>query len=233
MEGIQSDVVSLHATELIETLKNDLAQIAEDDSDHKAAADRLIRWDGACHEKSVEAAIFHLFHHRLMANLLVPALGEDLFSDYIEIFNQSLAPTDKILSDPGSCWFSTTSRRELVAKSLREACEELEKFFGDDIELWQWGKIHSLILNHSLGRVKILRPLLGIGPFPSPGDGTTINMGFYRHSSPYPHTVGASLRFVIDVGRWHQSEFILASGQSGHAFSPHYGDQAALWRAGH
>ena len=232
MEGMQSDVVSLHATELIETLKKDLAQIAEDDSDHKAAADRLIRWDGACHEKSVEAAIFHLFHHRLMANLLVPALGEDLFSDYIEIFNQSLAPTDKILSDPGSRWFSTNSRRELVAKSLRETCEELEKTLGNDVELWQWGKIHSLILNHSLGRVELLRPLLGIGPLPSSGDGTTINMGFYRHSNPYAHTVGASLRFVIDVGSWHQSEFILASGQSGHVLSPHYGDQTALWRAG-
>jgi penicillin amidase len=232
METLQSDVVSLHATELIEALKNDLAQIAEEDNEHQVAADLLIRWDGICHEKSVEAAIFHLFHHRLMANLLVPVLGDDLFSAYIEIFNQSLAPTDKILSDPGSCWFSTKSRRELVTKSLRETCQELEKTLGDDIELWQWGKIHKLILDHSLGRVKLLRPMLGIGPLPSPGDGTTINMGFYRHSNPYAHTVGASLRFIIDVGNWHQSEFILASGQSGHFLSPHYSDQTAHWRAG-
>jgi penicillin amidase len=167
-----------------------------------------------------------------MANLLLPVLGEDLFSAYIEIFNQSLVPTDKILNDPGSCWFLTTSRQELVAKSLRETCEELGRTLGDDVERWQWGKIHSLLLNHSLGRVKLLRPLLGIRPLPSPGDGTTINMGFYRHSNPYTHTVGASLRFVVDVGNWDQSEFILASGQSGHSLSPHYGDQTALWRAG-
>ena len=119
-----------------------------------------------------------------------------------------------------------------MAKSLREACEELKTSLGDDVELWQWGKIHSLMLNHALGRIKLLRPLLSIGPFPSPGDGTTINTGFYRHSNPYAHTVGASLRFIIDVGGWQQSDFILASGQSGHLFSPHYSDQTALWRAG-
>ena len=45
------------------------------------------------------------------------------------------------------------------------------------------------MLSHPLGRIKLLRPLLNIGPFPSPGDGTTINTGFYRHSSPYAHTV--------------------------------------------
>jgi len=232
MESIQSDLVSLHATELIEILKVDFAQFPEENLRLKTVADRLIRWDGACDEKSVESAIFHVFHHRLITNLLVPMLGDELFSAYIEIFNQSLVPTDQILRDPGSPWFSTKSRRTLVAMSLRETCEELEKALGHDVEVWQWGKIHSLILNHSLGRVKLLRQLLGIGPFPSPGDGTTINMGFYRHSSPYAHTVGASLRFIIDVGGWSQSGFVLASGQSGHPLSPHYGDQTALWRAG-
>jgi penicillin amidase len=57
-------------------------------------------------------------------------------------------------------------------------------------------------------------------------------MGFYRHSDPYAHTVGASLRFVIDVGGWRQSGFILTPGQSGHPFSPHYSDQTSLWRTG-
>ena len=165
-------------------------------------------------------------------NLFVSALGEDLFTAYIEIFNQSLMPTYQILSDPNSAWFSTKSRQEIVATSLREAYEELSTRLGDDLDLWQWGKIHSLTLDHSLGRIKLLRPMLGIGPFFSPGDGTTVNMGFYRHSNPYAHLVGASLRLVIDVGMWQQSRYILASGQSGHVFSPYYSDQTSLWRAG-
>ncbi|HSE90993.1 MAG TPA: penicillin acylase family protein [Candidatus Binatia bacterium] len=232
MEAMQNDLISLYATELIETLKSDLAHVSEEKGQFKAAADRLIRWDGKCDEKSVASAIFHVFHYRLMANLLVPALGEDLFSAYVEIFNQCLMSTLQILREPNSPWFSTKSRQELVARSLREACAELKLTLGDDLELWQWGKIHSLTLNHPLGRIKLLSPLLSIGTFPSPGDGTTVSLGFYRYSNPYAQTVGASLRFIVDVGGWAQSGFILAAGQSGHLFSPHYSDQTGLWRAG-
>jgi penicillin amidase len=232
MESMQNDRVSLYAKELIEILKTDLAQVAEGEGRSNAAAEQLIRWDGSCDEESVASAIFHVFHHRLLVNLLVPVLGEDLLPAYLEIFNQSLTPTCQILRDPGSSWFATKSRQELVAVSIREACEELEKWLGADMDLWQWGKIHRLMLNHPLGRIKLLRPLLSLGPFPSPGSGTTINMGFYRHSNPYDHTVGSSLRFIIDVGSWHQSGFILTAGQSGHPLSPHYGDQTPLWRAG-
>jgi penicillin G amidase len=231
MESIQNDRVSLYGKELIEILKSDLVQVSEGEGQLEGATARLIRWDGSCGEKSVASAIFHVFHHRLMVNLLVPVLGEDLFPAYVEIFNQSLMPIYQIFRDPGSLWFSTKSRQELVAASIREACEELGQTLGSDMELWHWGKIHCLMLNHPLGRIKLLQPLLNSGPFPSPGDGTTINMGFYRHSNPYDHTVGASLRFVIDVGRWQESGFVLASGQSGHPFSPYYRDQTPLWQA--
>ena len=54
-------------------------------------------------------------------------------------------------------------------------------------------------MNHSLGRVPVLGNLLGIGPLPAPGDGMTVNIGFYRHSNPYAQTVGASMRFIIDM----------------------------------
>ena len=227
MEAIQSDLVSLHALEVIALLRPDLDTVPEE---IKPAADRLLRWDGRCAEDSVAAAIFHVFHHRLMFNLLAPALGEKLFSACVEIFNQSLAPTHKILKTPDSPWFEVNSRQKLVITSLREACAELASQFGHDRELWQWGKIHHLTLTHSLGRSKWLKPLLSLGPFPTPGNGTTINMGFYRHSTPYAHVVGASLRFIVEAGKNSRSEFILTPGQSGHLLSPHYGDQTELWR---
>jgi penicillin amidase len=77
-----------------------------------------------------------------------------------------------------------------------------------------------------------LKPLLGIGPLPTAGDGTTINLGFYRHSNPYTQTVGASLRFVVEMGTLPSSSFILPSGQSGHRFSRHYADQTQHWLSG-
>jgi penicillin amidase len=230
MAAMQSDVVSLHAKELIDTLTVDLLQIVANHPRLKNAAERLLKWDGKCHTQSIEATIFHVFHRRLMANLLMPALGEELFIAYVEIFNQCLTPIGRILRDPNSPCFVNQSRQSLVAKSLQEACEELGQTLGSDMEQWTWGRIHSVTLNHSLGRIKLLRMVLGVGPLPSPGDGVTINMGYYRYSNPYGHTVGASLRFISDARNWEQSRFILASGQSAHLSSPYYRDQIRLWR---
>jgi len=229
MEEMQSDCVSLHGRALIESLRADLT-MPDDGSRLKAVADRLLGWSGECGERSVAATIFHVFHQRLLANLLLPDLGETLFKAYLEILNQCLAPTDAILKDPASPWFAERPRSDLVAQSLREACDELGQKLGEDIESWHWGRLHSLTLNHFLGRLKILRPLLSAGPFFSSGDGTTINLGHYRHSDPYQHGVGASLRFIIDLGPRQRAGFVLSSGQSGHPFSRHYADQIALWR---
>jgi acyl-homoserine lactone acylase PvdQ len=55
-------------------------------------------------------------------------------------------------------------------------------------------------------------------------------MGFYRHSQPYEHTVGASLRIIIDAGHLENSGYILAAGQSGHPTSHHFRDQNKLWQ---
>ena len=232
LAAIQMDTVSLHAKELLDALRTDLQQLAGESIQMKPIVERLMTWDGECEENSAGSTIFHFFHQRLLANLLLPILGEELFTAYLEIFNQCVFATDQILKDPDSIWFASQSRYALVCRSLREVREELEKSFGIDMDAWCWGKSHTLLLNHSLGRISILKPLVAIGPWPSAGDNVTINMGFYRHSNPYAHTVGASLRFIIDMANIEQSGFILASGQSGHVLSPYYGDQHQLWRDG-
>jgi penicillin amidase len=100
------------------------------------------------------------------------------------------------------------------------------------MEQWAWGKLHTLTLSHALGRHSLLEPFFSIGPLPSAGDGATLNMGFYRHSNPYRHIVGPSLRMIVELGDPPRSRFVLAGGQSGHPFSPHYADQFELWRRG-
>lgn len=232
MATIQLDEVSLQAKELIATLRSELEQVSCESPAVKTAVDNLLAWDGRCGERSVASAIFHVFHHRLLVNLLGGDLGEELFTAYVEMLNQCIAPTDRILANPQSPWFVSRSRYEVVGLSLREACAELTDALGTNVSAWHWGKIHCLNMNHSLGRAPLLRNVLGIGPLRTPGSGTTINLGFYRHSNPYAHTVGPSLRFIADMGIHPSSEFILPSGQSGHPWSSHYRDQTALWLRG-
>ena len=232
MMEIQSDAVSLHAREFIAALKPDLEEIACKSTALKTIVERLAHWDGNCSVESIEAALSHVLYQRLMKNLLLPDLGQELFLAYTEIFNQPLVPIDKILRDPRSVWFRSCPRATLVEKSLYEAQEELARQLGVRMENWHWGKLHTLTLRHLFDRVKMLAPLFSIGPLPSPGDGVTINMGFYRHSNPYHHAVGPSLRMIVDLGNWQNARFILPSGQSGYCFSPHYRDQTELWRRG-
>jgi penicillin amidase len=229
---MQMDDLSLHARELVAALAPELEQVAAAHPEVAEIVSALLGWDGRCAVDSMAAAIFHVFHHRLLHNLLAPELGEEWVPAYLEILNQCIAPTDKILGDPESPWFTQRSRQELVALSVREAREELRETFGNNAQRWHWGKFHKLSLHHSLSRVPILRSLLSIGPLPAPGDGMTLNLGFYRHSTPYSQTVGASMRFVADMSDPEAAEFILASGQSGHPSSPHYADQTALWQKG-
>jgi penicillin amidase len=229
---MQLDVISLHAKEFVEMLKPELDRLADDDPAIKIAAQRLLVWDGNCSADSIEATIFHVLHHRLLFNLLSPDLGEQLFAAYVEILNQCIVPTDRIYSDPKCIWFTYHSRPTLVRNSLREACDAIKAALGSNMENWRWGRIHQLQMNHSLGRSKWLKPLLGIGPIGAPGDGMTINLGFYRHSNPYSQTVGAALRFIAELNDRCDSGFILPSGQSGHPLSRHYRDLTERWLRG-
>ena len=232
MAGLQLDLVSLHAMELIRALSVELEAVPKDDVLVKNAAAMLLAWDGDCSADSISAAIFHEFHHWLLKNLLLRDLGPELFAAYAEILNQCIVPTDSILADAKSPWFAKCSRQEIVIRSLHDACAELQQTLGADTERWQWGEQHQLSINHALGRLSMLKRTISIRPIPTGGDGMTVNLGFYRHSNPYAQTVGAALRYVIDFNNVKDSGYVLASGQSGHPGSPHYRDQNELWRKG-
>ncbi len=230
MIAAQGDLISLHAVEFIAMLAHELETIRDGGSDLAKVCDRLLCWDGCCGAESVEAAIFHVFHNRLIRKLLVPVLGEDLFIAYVEIFNQSIMPLDNILRNPDSPWFRKSPRYELVRSSLAEACADLAESLGSDPVQWQWGRFHSLTLNHAFGRFRFLRPLLSVGPLAFGGDNFTLNLGFYRHSSPYQVTVGPSMRMIVELREEIHSKFNLPAGQSGHAFCRHYRDQTGPWQ---
>ncbi|HWP59701.1 MAG TPA: penicillin acylase family protein [Candidatus Acidoferrales bacterium] len=232
MVAIQRDVVSLFARTTVDVLGGDLEKAAAKDPALAPLARGLKAWNGACQEQSWEAALFHVFHQRLLRNLLEPELGQHVFRAYAEVFNQCLIPLERILRQPESPWFERGSRAWFVEKSLREAAECLRDEFGAESKTWRWGELHALTLRHVFGQNDALAPFFSLGPVPSPGDGTTINMGFYSHADPYHPIVGPSLRMILDAANWRDSKFVLVSGQSGHPFSAHYRDQFPLWQAG-
>ncbi|MBM4299711.1 MAG: penicillin acylase family protein, partial [Deltaproteobacteria bacterium] len=130
LSAFQLDAVSLHGRELRDKLRDDIAAVGAGEPALSTMVARLLAWDGDCAEHSVEAAIFHHFHHRLLVKLLVPDLGERLFSAAVEILNQCIVATDEILADPHSPWFAARPRAGLVEGALRQAHKELAAAFG-------------------------------------------------------------------------------------------------------
>ena len=232
MTRMQQDTVSLHARTILQILGDELAELAER-NDFLGNASRMLRgWNGDCRAESPEAALFQSLYHHLTVNLLEPILGAELLRAYVEIFNQSLLPIERILSDQGSPWFADRSRRAVVEAGLAQAYNELKKRLGPEAAAWRWGDLHKLRFSHPLDAIWGLTRLLSIGPFSCGGDGVTINLGFFRRSRPYAHTAGASLRMVADLHDLDRSLFVTVPGQSGHFLSPHYRDQLELWRSG-
>ena len=50
-----------------------------------------------------------------------------------------------------------------------------------------------------------------------------------RKDKPFARTYGAGYRGIYDLSDPESSRFMIATGQSGHIFSPHYRDLAPLW----
>ncbi len=78
-----------------------------------------------------------------------------------------------------------------------------------------------------------LRSAFNLGPFPIGGDEHTPNHASVMPLDPLgPVKSLPNLRATIDVGEWSNSRFVLAGGQSGNPFSPHYADLLPLWQKG-
>jgi penicillin amidase len=118
--------------------------------------------------------------------------------------------------------------------SLDEALLRLEETYGKNITRWRWGTAHqALHTAQVLGRIPVVSWFANIRQ-ETPGGDNTLLRGATRGkgSAPFTNIHGSGFRAVYDFSDLDSSVMIIATGQSGHLFSPHYDDLAALWRRG-
>lgn len=202
----------------------------------------LEEWDGQVTAESIAATIYEVAIHRLaqrVAQARAPhswrwVVGTG-FHDLTGGTNwgvRRVAHLLDLLRRRPDDWFDRTWE-EVLAETLDDVVRELERRFGPQPAQWTWGRVRPLTLSHPLGAVHWLRWLFDRGPFPTHGDENTIDpAGVSAHDPLGPVQFIASLRFAVEVGRWDETRIVLAGGQSGHPFSPHYDDLLELWRAG-
>ncbi|MBU2514959.1 penicillin acylase family protein [bacterium] len=203
------------------------------------ALKRLGHWDFVARVDSVESTIFHTFINKLVENTFKNRLGDDLYGQYLKGSNMALNALRNMINKKGSVWFDdpgtaeVESMQQVIGKSFKDGVAYLEKEMGDNINDWGWGKIHTLTIQHPFGKAsKLMGFFFNIGPYPMGGSIATVNPQPYRFTKPWDGYHGASLRYIVDFADRKNSKRIIPAGISGNFMSPHYDDQAELWRTG-
>jgi penicillin G amidase len=198
----------------------------------RALVREIRAWDGDAHAESTGAAATYMFLEATLRHIFLDDLGELAFERYFEIMNAPALPLLAMLArDDG--WLRDRDRATLVRDAAAMAEGRLRRLLGDDPLQWRWGKLHTITFRHAFHDVPGLRAVSSPGPFPAPGDGTTVCMGEYDlRGGSFAVRTAPAFRFVAIAGAPHDARAVLPPGNSGDPTSRHYRDQAGLYMAG-
>ncbi len=234
MAAIQLDVTSAAAQELLPRL------LATDPTNPRAeAALSILRsWDGAMTRDAAAPLIFHAW-----AGALTEALLADELGNAFEAFQRpKVAILTAVLRDaPAWCDDVTSPAVEDCAAQLSAALDSaldgLDKRFGKPLPELRWGEAHVARFAHPILRhVPLAEALFGFAQ-ETAGSGNTPNQGGFTYDADparrYTNVHGPGYRAIYDLGNPDNSQFMIATGQSGNPLSPWYGNLAERWRDGH
>jgi penicillin amidase len=249
----QSDVKSPYARQIVPYILSAFKNVEIIDEKLKESLKLLEEWSSFNFEMNKylqTPAIFLTFFDKLMKNIYLDEMGEDLFNQYVFLANVPYRNVIELLETPNSIWFDnikTTvieTRDDIIRQSLDDALDELETDLGTDVKEWQWGQLHTVTFKHAFsGASSLVDKVINIGPYEINGDGTTIfntEYPFYESIEKYPlfrHKpfeceLGPSMRFIFDFSNPNDFYLILTTGQSGNIFSDHYKDQTETFLDG-
>jgi penicillin amidase len=200
----------------------------------------LANWDYQETIDSAPAALFEAFYWNLLvATFYDEAIPENYLpsggSRYYEVLRV-------LINQPNSAWWDDKStpnqvetRDDIFALAFAEAvkCNICTQKFGADISQWKWGELHtSTFRNGTLGQSGIapIENLFNRGPFPTGGGESIVNATGWSVGQSFETDWLPSMRMIVDLGDLNQSLSVHTTGESGHAYHPHYIDMADLWR---
>jgi penicillin G amidase len=246
----QMDIVSPYARQIIPYVINAFKNIKITDSNLKLSLELLEKWDCKLDKFSQAPTIYLTTFKFLLENIYKDEMGNDLFNQYVFLSNVPYRNIIQMLENPKSAWWDNikTKQKEnidnILRKSFADAMTYLERNVGDEMESWQWGKVHKVKFKHPFsGNSSLADKIIDIGPYEVGGDGTTIFNTEYTFSESiekYPlfrhdlfeNDLGPSMRYIFDFAKPDEFYLILTTGQSGNIMSDHYSDMSLMWLTG-
>jgi penicillin amidase len=231
--AMQQDSLSLGARELLPLL----LETAPASARGREALALLAAWDRRMDRDRAAPLVFYAWIRELNRRLFADELGP-LFADFQSPKMDRLART----LSAGTEWcddIGTPAREDCggqAAQALEDALDLLEARFGPPLDRLRWGAAHRARFPHPiLSRVPYFDRLFGY-EVETDGGNDTLNKAGVRTAGPpenlFADIHGPGYRAVYDLADLERSRFMIASGQSGNPFSPHYGNLATRWRDG-
>lgn len=228
MQALQMDAVNLRAEEFVPVFLESL-QEANLSKSEQTALNSLTSWNYEDSKHKKEPLIFDRVIQKMEASLY-----EELSDEVMDLFSARGQTTDHLLrlGDESEWIKEQGGMNALIETSFKEAISELEKTYGTNQKIWQWGDYHQVQFKHPLSSAGKFVASIFNKKQPIPVDGSDVTPMAARHNGEGLVDHGASWRFVIDLDDITNGYHTVGPGQSGHLLSPWYSDQTEDWVEG-
>lgn len=233
---IQGDVLLLRAKRILPAMLEDLRGLQNKTPIQEQAMKLLSDWDYRADADSAACAIFFAVYRETIIGAIRDEVNESSLT-FLLSFRYFTNGVDLWFDDPNHpVWDDrSTGKLETRADVVRPAFYRglrwlSAKLGGDKIQRWNWGELHALHIQHSLGSKVDSFNLPG---WQAPGASASVwkagfDMGQGDH--PFRSAYGPVLRMIVDLADINHARWVIDTGSSGWPHSPHYGDQHELWR---
>lgn len=231
-KNYQNDIVSPYAIEMKKYIVDAFNGFKIKDKNLVLSLELLKVWDGRINKYLQAPLIFNLFLKKFIENTFKDDLGSELYNEYIFLANMPLRVILKACRDGNNPLFDdiktnnvVEDRDAIIRKSMSQTIDELTLTLGNDIALWQWGKVHKISPKHLFEKKsKVFTYVINTPEIPVNGDGTTIFNTEYLFTEDFNAKISPSFRMIYDFSKDHM--FIsVPGGQSGHLLNNHNLDQ--------
>jgi penicillin G amidase len=238
IQQMQGDDLNLGAQSILPHL----LALRFDDGSLNTALEQLRGWDYQMRMDSQPAALYMGFYNALVADTFYDELPANYWPSGGPGAWQMF---ETMLNDPANAWWdhsgtpAVEQRDDILRRAFGEGYAALQQRLGPNSARWNWGRLHtSTFVNATLGTSGIgpIEALFNRGPFPTAGgtgivNATGFNLARDDRGTGDPYAVSSvpSMRMIVDLGNLNASLTMHTTGQSGHAFHPHYIDLARRW----
>lgn len=187
----------------------------------------LQQWDGKLEFNSIASTIYTYWEQELLNQV---NSNLDVIFSFIDLrfIIEQFTTNDSYLSEIVKC-----NREKFLSKTLKTAAQALAKKYGKDVKRWHFRNTNKAIFDGiGVGASKLFGWIWNRSCNVK-GNHFALNYsaGIYDKGQFKKHA-GTNYRQIIDLQKFHNSEFIIPLGQSGDPLSKNYDDLLKLWKNG-